>query len=173
MASQTTKNIISKLASKPFPSYFPVWDSYFPTYSWNAILVSYSTLARENPKIPYDKEKTVIMAESGGFLSGGAPKTWHECITNQMKVSPDIIFPLDYPLKQKLSRISTPKDEMHYANFSDNERENVLKINIKIAKETVRSKEFYEGKTDLDFEVCPIVHGYDLSSVKNSAEELS
>ena len=172
MASEAAKDIISRLASKSFPSYFPVWDTYFPTWPWNAILVSYSTLARENPKIPYDREKTVVMAESGGFLSSGAPKTWHECITNQMKISPDIVFPLDYPLKQKVSCTSTSKDEMHYANLSDNERENILKINIEIAKQTVKSKEFYEGKTDHDFEVCPIVHGYDFSSVKNSAEEL-
>jgi hypothetical protein len=124
-------------------------------------------LAKGTPA-PFDQEKTVVMAESGGFLTTGRPKSWQDCLTRQLRSGADICMTLDYPIK---ARRSGKGIEEQIYSLSEKEKETLLEWNIENVRQEVKWKGWFTSNYEIDFQLCAVIQGWDLKSTEVCAKE--
>ena len=159
------KNIAQFLLSKnmPKPFFMPLHDGFYDyNYTWPIFLLAIDAVQRT---LKYKKEQHVVFTESGGITTE-APPDPYSCMAMQIQSKPDVVFALDFPMKKTRAGIDlTPKTE--------SEKLKTMRWHIQYAKEAVRIKDWFVSEYEHDFEVCPIVQGWDDKSIAWCASEFA
>jgi len=166
--------IRSILKDCPKPYYTPVYTSGTPVWKHNFILVGFDTIPSSGrfTKLPFDYDKTIIMVESGGYLSNESakPLDQNECLIKQMRILPDLCFTLDFPIKAKAAK--GVEERIAVKNLPEPVKRRAVERTIKNAKLAFELKDYIISQWEHEFEPVAIIQHYDHNSLVYASAEL-
>jgi len=153
-----------KIKKRKKPMWFNVVGNNSPQYAWSKdILIGYNKTPIPK-KITLDRNKQLIMIESGGYLKKGRPKNQYECMKNQFLAFPDIIFTFDEPPK-RIEEITGKKPTLC-------EMREAVRISNENAKIAINIKEKFQEEYGWEVDVMAVIQSYNLSSLQNTCDYL-
>lgn len=150
------------LGKKPY--FFPLFRKEVPV-KHPTLLLPYTVALDPVPYIPIDRDNTLTMVESGGYLEK-APSNPRTVLRNQLRVKPDLVLTLDLPMKKKGKGTDL-------SDVSVEEKEWRLRTTLRNAEYAMKEKWRMEISCNWQVELVGVIQGYDLTTVLQSTKMLS